>query len=284
MDMTLGTAMPDPEFPLDEHLKDGTALWFADWKSNRAYSSPTYYACMKPQNFDSALTMRAPVRFGNRFFFGDSEPIVAGKSDFDDRTVASDQLVPRFWAVVKPGTIPPRVVGIDASLARGTGNWTVDYKLEIIASPARPNPGSKSELTTSPGATTCNIDLDGADLVGVRMDGSGFEIPVDFAGAVSIRAISLTESKKSGWTQDRWIIGDTNGGPLAGVSHCPQTIIDTSFAEGGQALRSKGWSTPEACGTWSTGGSSNLAPCEIRESHLNARLLFAADVRSFVSS
>jgi len=284
MDMTFGTAMSDPKNPLDEHLKDKTALWFADWKSSGAYSSPTYYACMKPQSFDSALALRDPARFGNRFAFCDSEPIVAGQSDFDDRTLASDKPVPRFWAVVKPGTVPPRVVSIDSSLARDADKWTIDYKLKIIASPERPNPASKVELITFPGATTCNVNLGEINSVDVQADGSGFELPADFIGLISVRTRVSPEPKKPGWVEDRWIVGEPSGRRSAEFSHCPQTIIESSFAGEGLMLRSEGWSTPESWGTWSIGGSSTLAPIEIREPQLNSDFLFEADVRSFVPS
>lgn len=284
MDMTLGTATPDPKDPLNKHLKDKTAIWFADWKSNGAYSVPTYYACMKPQNFNSDLALRDPVRFGDRFAFCDSEPIVAGKSDFDDRTLASDQPVPRFWAVVKPGTVPPRVVGVDASLARSADKWSVDYKLDIVTGAGHPKPTSKVELTTSPGAKTCNVDLGNMNSVDVRTDGSGFGLPADFAGLISVRAKTDQESKERDWTQDRWIVGAPNEKGSVGIFHCPQTIIDTSFAEGAQALRSQGWSTPERWGTWSIDGYSTLTPIEVRDPQLDSDFLFEADVRSFVPS
>jgi hypothetical protein len=281
MDMTLGTATPDPKDPF-EHRKDETALWFADWKSNEAYSSPTYYACMKPQNFDSALALRDPVRFGKGSFFCDSEAIVVGQSDFGDRTLASDQPVPRFWAIVKLGTIRPRVVGVDALLARDNEKWNVQYKLEVVASPYSPKPASKVELTTSPGATTCSVNLGDTDSVNFQTDGSGFELPSDFAGLISVRTRTDPESKKRVWMQDRWIIGEPYGRPSAEVSHCPQTIIESSFAGDGLRLRSQGWSTPESWGTWSIGGSSTLAPIKIRESQLDSDFLFEADARSFV--
>jgi hypothetical protein len=284
MDMTFGTAMSDPKNPLDEHLKDRTALWFADWTFNGAYNLPTYYACMKPQNFDSALALRDPVRFGNRFSFCNNEPIVAGQSDFDDRTLASDQPVPRFWAVVKPGKFPSRVVSIDSLLARGVDKWTIDYKLEIIASPERRNSEGNVELITSPGATTCNVNLGDANSADAQTDGSGFELPADFAGLISVRTRTSQESKKLGWVEDRWIVGGSSGGSSVQLSHCPQKIIESSFAGGGSKLQSQGWSAPESWGAWSIGESSTLSPIEIRKSQLNSDFLFEADVRSFVPS
>jgi hypothetical protein len=59
MDTMLGNAVIDLRDPAGGHLKDKSALWFADWNSNPAYESPTYSACMKTPNFDSVLALRA---------------------------------------------------------------------------------------------------------------------------------------------------------------------------------------------------------------------------------
>jgi hypothetical protein len=143
---------------------------------------------------------------------------------------------------------------------------------------------SNVQLITLPGATTCNASLSDAISVDARTDGSGFELPADFAGLVSVRTRTSPESRKLGWTEDRWIIGATSGRRSSALSHCPQTIIESSFAGGGLKLQSQGWSAPESWGTWSIGGSATLTPIEIRESQLNSDFLFEADVRSFVPS
>jgi hypothetical protein len=128
---------------------------------------------------------------------------------------------------------------------------------------------------------TCNVSLGATNPVDFHTDGSGFELPAEFSGMISVR--TRTETKKLGWTQDRWIISEPNGGPT-NVSHCPQTVIESSFAGQGLKFQFQGWSTPESWGTWSIGESSMLAPIEIRNPQLNSGFLFEADVRSFVPS
>jgi hypothetical protein len=140
------------------------------------------------------------------------------------------------------------------------------------------------ELLVGPGMKICDDSLAELKPANVPRDRDSFELPADFGGMISIRAKTSSESRESGWVQDRWIHDGMARGPLGRLSHCPQTIVDTSFSGGGLSLLGKGWSTPESWGTWSTDSTATLAPIVVPESQLNSDFLFEVNARAFIAA
>jgi hypothetical protein len=272
--------------PLDgnSRLTDPTYYWFADWKSNSDYGNPRYYACMKMPNFDSVLALRDPMRFGHRFNFCDSEPIAKDQSLFNDHVVASDAVPTKFWSVVSLGARRPKITSLAESVDARDGRWMITPRLSIQTGQDHPVTSYQYELLTEPGATTCRIEEASLKTDVTSNDGDDLKLPLDFRGAFRIRARVRSDAGSSEWRSGGiWTIHPDPAQPAGRHARCPVVVADMLFGLGGPQIKDKGWSSPEAWGTWTVAPFANLLPIPIPESVANSDLLVEADAQGFIA-
>ena len=279
IDMMIGEAKVDPA---GQRRRDPTALWFADWMSNPAYEKPVYYACMKMPSFGSVLALQDPSRFGNRLSSCDREPIFAERTPFADRLVASDFAQPRFWAIAKLGPTRPKIGNPAMVVNLHENQWVVSAAIEDTADPAQPARSKTFELHAKEGAA-CEADTGDFTTVQTSNDGSDFKLPSSFHGLVRLRAKIETDGGSSDWkTGGPWSLISASAGAPASAFRCPSILADGWFGAGGLALRSEGWSSPEAWGTWTMGPRSSLSAIFVPIAARHSDFLVEATARAFV--
>jgi hypothetical protein len=281
IDMSIGEAAVDPA---GRRLRDPTALWFADWKSNPAYQAPTYYVCMKLPSFGSVLALRDPSQFGNRFAFCDRQPIFGEQTPFVDRRVASDAAEPRFWEVAKLGPARPKIDRLSTVVNLHHDQWVVGGEIFNMPDPALPVRSKTFELLAKQGAR-CEADIGDLRTAQTSNDGSDFTLPTGFNGLIELRARVETDVGSSEWKDgEAWSLMSASADAPASASRCPSILADGSFSSGGAGLglRSEGWSTAEAWGTWTVAPRASLHPISVPVVASHSDFLVEATARAFV--
>jgi hypothetical protein len=173
---------------------------------------------------------------------------------------------------------------IKTSVDRRTDKFLINYKL--VAESALRIKSIEVEFSTMPGMTRCDVNPAEMKVVEIAKDGEGsFNLRSDFSGLLLVRGRATTARNEGDWLEDLWVVGGgTDLGLAGGFSHCPQTIVDTSFAGSGAVFRASGWSTPENWGTWSIDDAATLTPIAKPEWSEESDFVFEAEVRAFIAS
>jgi hypothetical protein len=283
-DTQLGTGASVAGRPANERRQDDAAQWFADANGSAQYSHPQYYVCMKMPSFDTAIALRDPTRSKSRFPSCASEPILHGDT-FDDRLVASDYPIPRFWSVVQLDPGRPRIAEVSMSVSASDDHWSVSPGVRLDPTvPVVPS-SAEFELLAGPATSSCATVAPPMQAIQTGSGSSLLQLPPNFRGVFRLRGKVDSASGDSRWKLgDLWII--TSGDSLSPgtASRCPVTLVDGATGLDGPALFQSGWNGSESWGTWSAAPRATLRPITIPDAASDSDFLIEATVRAFVAN
>lgn len=285
---TMDTALATPSISTGNgeprRLTDRSYRWFADWNVNPDYQSMRYYACMKMPTFDSMLALRDPKKFGYRYNFCDSEPILKSGSPFDDRLVASDFTPPRYWSVVALGALRPQIVSVRNSVTRRDNRWIVVPRLQLAPETVSSGLSNEYDLLVAPGGSSCDVRNEEFKSLLSSTDDGLLELPEGFQGAFRVRARAAASGFAFGdWKDsDTWIVSPVSAGVVASSNRCP-AIAEDAFFNVSSSIKASGWSVAEDWGTWSIGPIATIRPITVPRALANSDLLLRVDARAFLT-
>jgi hypothetical protein len=264
----------------NERRQDYSLQWFADAKLNAQYQRPQYYACMKMPTFDSALALSSPQKYGDRFPFCASEPIM-NQMTFDDRLVISDYPIPRFWSVVRLDRGNPKIAAVTTTASFVDDHWLIVPGLQLDPDSAHAPTSTTFQLFAEPEAS-CDVPEKAMKAIQENNNSSPFTLSAKFRGVFQLRGKVESDVGDSRWKSgERWINKSSSLYPAGIASRCPVTVVDGLLGTGGLALLERGWSTPESWGTWTVAPHAALRPVPIPAPASNSDFLLEATVRSF---